>query len=311
MRRHARTPSALLAMEKSTLPLTLQIDFDTRAALITHLQQRQNVPMPDEIATSSASSFRPLGEISQAPNSFDQFMERNQKNLIILAVLIALVAVGFVIHRGIKRSAEQSGGEALSSAVEANALKAVISDHPGTIAAGSAQVLLADKQWEDGQKDDAITTLKKFIADSPSHPALPTAEANLGAKLAAMGKGEEATQVFEKLAGKSPSFITPYALVSLGDLARSSGQIEKAEGYYKRVQTDFAESPFVSQATQRLGSLKAKPPVEIEAPATLSPASEVPEMNFSSPTSPSLQLPFESPASPAQNGTAPATPGQP
>jgi len=271
---------------------------------MTRLLQRQNVLMPQEISTTPAPSF-------QEPNSFDLLLERNQKGLIALAAVIALAAGGFAIYRGVKSSEASSAGEALSEAKDAASLEAIVKDYSGAAAAGSAQVLLAEKQWNDSKKDESIATLQKFLSEKPEHPAIPAAQASLGAKLAANGKLEQATAIFEKLAGGS-SYLAPYALISLGDLYKDGGKLDQAEASYKRVQSDFPSSLFVQGATERLGALKAKPPTEVEGLAQpTAPQSDVPEFNLGSPSSIPSQLPFESPATPADGGSAPGTPGQP
>jgi predicted negative regulator of RcsB-dependent stress response len=219
--------------------------------------------MPDDLSKSPV----PLAEISQGPNAFEQFLDRNQKNLIILAILIALAVAALVIYRGIEKSHQESAGAALSKAGDLAALQAVINDHAGTSAASSAMILLADRQWTEGQQDTAIETLNKFISANPEHPALPTAQASLGSKLMLQGKSAEATKVFQSLVDDPQArFIAPYALISLGDMAKLAGDIDKAEAAYARVKTEFSESSFADQAKRRSATLKAKAPVEIEAP---------------------------------------------
>ena len=209
----------------------------------------------------------PLAEISQGPNAFEEFLDRNQKGIVVLAILLALGAVGLVIYRGVETSRQETAGAALNKAADLAAYQAVVDGHADTIAAGSAMVLLADSQWTGGKQDDAIATLRKFIAASPTHPAIPSAKANLGAKLMAQGKSGDATKVFDDLvADPAARYIAPFALISLGDLAKSSGDLEKAEAAYTKAKTDFPESSFADTANRRIATLKAKPPVEIEPP---------------------------------------------
>ena len=125
----------------------------------------------------------PLAEISQAPNAFEAFLDRNQKGIVVLAILLALGGAAAVILRGIEKSRQETAGAALVKADDIAALQAVVSEHANTNAAGSAMVLLADRQWAAGKQDEAIGTLQKFIADAPSHIAIPTAKASLGSKL--------------------------------------------------------------------------------------------------------------------------------
>lgn len=210
----------------------------------------------------------PLGEISQGPNAFEEFLDRNQKNLILLSILLALAAAGYVIYTGIEQSKQDTAGAALSEADKLAELQAVIQQNSGTRAAGSATVLLADRQWDEGQQDAAIESLRAFVTSHPDHPARPAAQASLGAKLMAQGKSADATTVFQEIVDEPGArYIAPYALISLGDLAFAAGDIDKAETFYKRVTTDFSESDFVNTATARIASLRTKAPVEIEPPA--------------------------------------------
>lgn len=209
----------------------------------------------------------PLAEISQGPNAFEVFLDRNQKGIAVLAILLAVGAVGLVIYRGIETSRQETAGAALTKAADLASYQAVVAGHADTVAAGSAMVLLADSQWTAGKQDEAIATLRKFIAASPTHPAIPSAKANLGAKLMAQGKSGDATKVFDELVAEPAArYIAPFALISLGDLSKTASDLEKAEAFYIKVKTEFPESSFAETANRRIATLKAKPPVEIEPP---------------------------------------------
>ena len=209
----------------------------------------------------------PLAEISQGPNAFEVFLDRNQKGIAVLAILVAVGAVGLVIYRGIETSRQETAGAALTKAADLASYQAVVDSHADTVAAGSAMVLLADSQWTGGKQGEAIATLRKFIAASPTHPAIPSAKANLGAKLMSQGKSGDATKVFDELAADPAArYIAPFALISLGDLAKTAGDLEKAEASYNKVKTEFPESSFAETANRRIATLRAKPPVEIEPP---------------------------------------------
>lgn len=285
------------------------------------------------MSADTHDSSRPLGEISQAPNALDEFLERNHKKLIILGVIGALAAAGYVLHREIEKGAERASGAALIQADDLASLQKIIKDHPETAAAGSAEILLADKQWQDGQQDASIATLRKFISEKTEHPALATARASLGSKLASQGKADEATKVFEELAADPKGdFLAPFALVSLGDIARSAGNTAKAEEYYLKAQNEYPESTFANSASRRVGLLKAKPPVEIdpppappenaapipEAPTNLLPApglltdpaptpAPVPEAPVA-PENPAPEPQAPAPAAPSEPAPAPAEP---
>lgn len=220
-------------------------------------------------------SSAPLAEISQKPNAFEAFLDRNQKGIAVLAVLLVIGTLVLVVYRGIETSRQESAGAALLKAKDAAGYQSVISEHPDTAAAGSAMVLLAESQWTDGKKDDSVATLHEFLASHPSHAAAPSAKASLGAKLMAQGKTGDAATIFEQLStDPSARYIAPYALVSLGDIAKAAGDLEKAASHYLKVTTDFSSSSFADTASRRLAILKTQPPVEIDAPPIPDAAAE-------------------------------------
>lgn len=238
--------------------------------------------MSDDLKESSV----PLGEISQGPNAFEVFLDRNQKGIAAFAILLVLGAAGLVIQRGLESNRQQEAGEALVKAGDLASLQAVVDGHKDTRAAGSAMVLLANSQWADGKKDDAIVTLRKFVAENPEHAALASAKASLGSKLMAQGKSGDAVKVFDEIVSDpAAAYIAPFALISIGDIAKAEGDLTKAESSYVKVKQDFPESNFAETATQRIATLKAKLPAEIEPP----PAPATPEA--ATPSEPSVTLP--------------------
>jgi tetratricopeptide (TPR) repeat protein len=251
----------------------------------------------------------PLAEISQGPNAFEAFLDRNQKGIVALAILLAIAAAGVVIYRGIEHGRQESAGADLVKASDAAAYQAVADSHQGTAAGGSAMILLSNSQWTEGKKDDSIATLRKFIETYPEHPAIPNAKASLGSKLMAQGKYGDASKIFDEIvADPKAEFIAPFALISLGDIARAEGDLEKAGKSYEQVKNQFPESNFTDSANRRAATLKAKPPVEVEAPPA-PPAAEPGSAPSAPPslsvtpqgTSPAVEIPVE-PAAPTPDG---------
>jgi predicted negative regulator of RcsB-dependent stress response len=220
--------------------------------------------MPEDLTSSAA----PLAEIPLGPSKLEQFLDRNLKGLIILLCAALLATVVYIVMHGIKTSNERSAGANLSKANDVAALREVVDQHANTNAAESAKLLLADKLWSDGQQSDSIKTLRDFIATNTNHPAKPTASAKLAAKLMMQGNAAEAVSIFEELSSDpNARYIAPYALICLGDIAKSSGNLPKAENHYNKVKTEFPDSGFANLAHERLTLMKASPPVEIEPPA--------------------------------------------
>lgn len=227
------------------------------------------------MAEETEEDARPLAEISHGPSAFEAFLDRNQKGMIALAVLIVLAAGAWIVVRGIKEDSEMNAGEMLASAESVDELQEVVKDLPSTQAAGSSQVLISEMQWDNGEQEAAIETLRGFIATNTDHPALPSAKASLGSRLMQQGNNDEAAALFRELVDSPDArFIAPFALVSLGDIAKSAGEIEEAEEFYKRAQNDYGTNQFGSLAQQRLKLVNFTAPTEIDPPAAPEPDAE-------------------------------------
>ena len=245
----------------------------------------------------------PLAEIVQGPNAFEQFLDRNQKNLIILAILIAVGVAAFVVYHGWEKSRQETAGQAFIKSETLASLQSVIKDHDGTVAAASAAILLAERQWTENQQDASVNTLRKFISSYPNHPAQPTAKASLGAKLMIQKKSGEATKLFKEIIDDPKArYIAPYALISMGDIAKLADDLKLAESSYNRVKNEFSESRFVDVAKERLASLKTLKPDEAEIPAVLTPG----DPPTQSTTKPATATPATAPEAKPATGT-PAT----
>lgn len=222
------------------------------------------------MSSKPSESATPLAEITQGPSKFEEFLDRNQKLLVVVAILIALGAAAFVVYRGIEQGRQETAGAELIAARDMNDLKTVINNHEGTQAAKSATVLLAEAQWDSDQQQESIATLEAFLAAEPDHPATPTAKASLAGKWMVQGKNAEAVELFEEIADDpSARHFAPYALICIGDIARSAGDTSRAEEAYSRASSEFSTSEYAGIASNRLRDLKAQPPVEVEPPAPL------------------------------------------
>ncbi|HEY8960573.1 MAG TPA: hypothetical protein VIM57_00100, partial [Luteolibacter sp.] len=71
---------------------------------------------------------RPLGEIAIGPSKLDQFLDRNQKGMIGLAIAIALAGGAWIVYRGIERSQQEDAGIALTKASELTDLQTILKD---------------------------------------------------------------------------------------------------------------------------------------------------------------------------------------
>ena len=218
------------------------------------------------MAEDSAESPRPLAEISHGPSAFEAFLDRNQKGMIALGIVLVAATAGWIVVRGIKEEKETSAGAVLVKSEGIPQLQALVKEQPDTAAAGSAQLVIAAKQWGDGQQDAAIETLQGFISSKPEHPGVISAKASLASRYMQVGKKDEAQKLFQELINDPAArYVAPYALISLGDMQKTEGKLDEAEQSYKKAQ-DYGSNPLSNQAAQRLKLLHFKTPTEIEAP---------------------------------------------
>lgn len=213
----------------------------------------------------------PIGEIVQGPSAFEQFLENNQKLIAVSAVAIALGIGGFMVYRTIQKDHAADAGAALSAAKDIAELEKVKVDFSDTPSAVTAAMGIADKLWSNGQQDEAIATLREIIEKFPSHPASVVAQNALGYRLLAQGKTGDASQAFQAVIDRADGrYLAPAATIALGDIAKKAGELDKAADLYKKVFSEFADSPFAQVAADRTKFLHFTAPVEVEAPPVVS-----------------------------------------
>ncbi len=218
------------------------------------------------MAETKGESSSPIGEISHGPSAFEQFLDKNQKLLVLIAILIAVGTAGWVVQRGVREGVETAAGAALVDAGDVAALQSLIDEHGGTPAAVSAGLLLADRQWDDGQQDAALATLNGLINEHPNHPAAGPARARLGSRLAQQGKFDEAKPVLQALTqGSGADYLAPYALITLAQIAKAEGDLERA-GELLEQSANYPNNFFSQATTNQRRFLDFEMPEEIDPP---------------------------------------------
>lgn len=276
----------------------------------------------------------PIGEIEHGPSKFEQFLDQNQKKLVIgILVLIAAIST-LIVMRGLKEDEDHSAGEALSRAGDSSggydlaALRDVMDSFTSSPASGSAAILLAEEQWKDNRRDESIETLTTFLETNPEHQARATALMALGLHLLEQDKIEEAsTRLQEVVDAPNGRHVAPFALLTLGDLKKKAGDDDAAKALYEQANTSYPEnSPSMIQfVNQRIALLGVEPPVKIAPPPVPEPQ-PVPSPPIPSPSPgggglfPELNNPSPMPGVPAggipgiptsPDAPTPPTPGTP
>ncbi len=188
-----------------------------------------------------------IGEIEQGPSQLDQFLDKNQKNLIIAGIALALIIAGFIIFRGMKESKLADASAALMNAENASSLQDVAQKYSGTPSGGTALLALADAQWDKNEKDASIENLKSFLNDYSDHPAYAGALVNLASKLLKNGQAEAAEQFLQQAVNLEDPTFTPMAQVLIAESNLKAGRKEEALGIYNELD---------SLSDEDLGSLR-------------------------------------------------------
>ena len=220
------------------------------------------------MAEPNAESAQPIAEISHGPSAFEGFLDRHQKKLIAVGILASLGIGAVVVMRGVEEGTNSAAGEAFLAAEDVAAMQDVVKNHAETPTVPSAKVILSDLQWEQGQQSAAIETLEEEIAAHPDHPATFPAQARLGARLIEQGSLDKATEVLQKLADNpKASYLAPYALTSLAEIATKNGDQEKASSLLDEASSSYPESPFGRTVSDSKRYIGFQMPTEIDPPA--------------------------------------------
>ena len=182
----------------------------------------------------------PVGEISQQPSAFENFLDANQKKLIIGGIIIIVALVAYVVVDGLAKNTLENNSAAVSAARTVPELETQASEKAGTNAGGTALIHKARLQWEDLQQAEAVKTLESFLSDYPEHPAYASGLASLASYHQNMGEVEKAKEYYSKAVEENAA-VSSIALISLGDIARNEGDDEAAKAFYDKASSEYGE----------------------------------------------------------------------
>jgi TolA-binding protein len=196
---------------------------------------------------------------SPADTGFDPlvFWIQHKNKIVLLAGLFAFALAAFVISEywGTHRNA--SAQELYAAASSGDGFRKVIAEYPGTVAAGNAHLMLAEKLREEGKLDESTATLRTFVEKYPEHPLLSGAWTSIAANLEAQGKTDEALSTYQKVStGYANTFSAPVALLAQARLLAARGKNDEARRLYEQVMTQYQDNMAAQQAAQEIRRLK-------------------------------------------------------
>lgn len=209
-----------------------------------------------------------------APSALENFLDLHARKVVVgLAIVVAIVAVGVTLHLR-KKKFETKAGAALVAATDLDALKKVTQDFEGTPAAKTALLLMADRQLEAGDAQNAAETLRGFIAANADHPLVSQARLALATALIRQGKPDEANSELAGFLASAPtSPLAPLAMIQQAELAEQKGDLDGARKLYEQVTANFPDSRFVQtiKYQNRVGRVGFVMPTEVEPPPPPAP----------------------------------------
>ena len=290
-------------------------------------------PKPQPIVPATAETA-PEARFEWSQSPFETFLEHHFKKLL-LGLLVTGVGVGgWLVMR--QQSAQKLllQAEAFTGSETLDDYKKVIANYPGSTAAGSAQLMIANLLAQNNDTAGALEELKKFTASHPKHPMMDQAAFRI-AVLTAEKEGAAADAgPYDTFINQFPdSPLRPLAQMRKADALVAAGKREEALAVYDAIQQDntLYGNTVLTEAKERAAQVKLKAPTPVEfvpepaapAPAPATPGAPASALNFDAPapaapqfpaapdfpTAPeSTPAPAETPA--AETPAAPATPAE-
>ena len=238
----------------------------------------------------------PIAELEHGPSKLEEFLDKHQKKLIILAILIFVAVLGYVIMTGLKEKGAKDAGAALMLASTEEEYQQVISDHSNPATAGSSAMSIAQLKTTDNERVEA---LNHFISNYPEHPGVPAKLLELALIQMNTGNNSDAKNNLTKLlSNENSAYLAPRAEIAIADIAASANELEEAERLYSKVRD--AKNHFSPVAAERLLYLKAIDPDEVKEiippAAPVNPVLPSTQPSLELPSTPSLELTPETPA---------------
>lgn len=226
------------------------------------MAQKQNTP--DE-----------LDKVNEALSSSEQFIEKNQKGIFIV-ILVVVIAVGawltlrhfYFQPRETTAYAEMFKGEfyldtdSFALALNGNGadyigFEAIVNDYAHTDAANLAAAYAGICHFNLGNYNAALDYFKKFDADDKF--VSTNVLGMIGNCYANMDQTAEAMATFEKAAQKADNdLFSPFYLKKAATIAEATGNYDKALALYNQIKNNYATSTVARDIDKYIERAQAK-----------------------------------------------------
>lgn len=234
---------------------------------------------PDEI--------KAIGEIELGPSRHEQFLNAHYKKLMWGGIALGILGgsiIAYFSHLNDRKTEAAAqlvsamkitapGDAATPDAYDAKVLENLQQQHAGSAAAVTAKLMEGLSLLNAEDKSQGIARLQALAAECDDVLISARALAAVASSLQADGKTEESAKAWEQVAAQGQSPYLALAYLTLGDMARTSGQTEQARNYYLLAESKCATSTLVMNKTVQMHKML----LDVDAPTPVAPEKKAEE----------------------------------
>lgn len=235
-----------------------------------------------DIQPLTPEEIKAIGEIELGPSRHEQFLNAHYKKLMWGGIALGIVSGSIIAYFSHRNDEKQAAAAQVVAAMKVTgpaavampadydpvAIAAVAAEHQGTPSAETAALMDGLSKLEGDAKEAGIAKLREIGAKSANTLVRARALTAVASCLMADGKDAEAAAAWEQVAALGDSPYRALAYMTLGDMARTAGETDKARAYYTDAQAKCPTSPLVVGKTVEMRTLL----LDVEAPTPVAPA---------------------------------------
>lgn len=235
-----------------------------------------------DIQPLSPEEIKAIGEIELGPSRHEQFLNAHYKKLMWGGIALGIISGSIIAYFSHRQDQKEAAAAEMVAAMHLTApatcatpeqydkaaLAAVQDSHSGTPSAETAKLMQGLAQLAESDKAAGIAALQSFAASAKDSLLAARALAAVATAHMEEGKEAEAAAAWEQVAALGSSPYQALALMTLGDIARSNGDTEKARNYYTEAEAKCPTSPLVMNKAVQMRALL----LDVDAPKPVTPA---------------------------------------
>ncbi|MGN0869297.1 MAG: tetratricopeptide repeat protein [Akkermansia sp.] len=240
----------------------------------------------EDIQPLSAEEIKAIGEIEMGPSRHEVFLNNHYKKLLWGGIALGVLGGGIIAFCSHLHDVKQEAAGELMTALKVEngvvdpasfddaALARLSSEFASTPSHATAELLAGLKELTGSAPQAGVERLERLASGGEVHPLL-RARAQAAVATYHMGQGDaaKAAEAWQRVTALGDSPYLALAYLTLGDLARTAGETDKARDYYAQAETKCETSPLVTGKTVQMHRLllDVDAPRRVEAPAADKP----------------------------------------